>query len=143
METVTKADLPPNAICIEVTESALMDEGAVRELHNLRKAGFQVAVDDFGTGYSSLSYLQRLPVDGTKIDQAFVHPSGSDERANRFLASIVTLVHTLGLQAIAEGCETEEQWEAICAADCDRAQGWLVSKARPPSEIDELLVQDI
>ncbi len=136
---LAEANVSPSVILIEVTESTMADGAAVRELHKLRAAGFKVGVDDFGTGYSSLSYLQVLPVDYAKIDRAFVQRLGSDERATNFFISIVALCHTLDLRTIAEGCETEAQWQALSSAGCDAVQGWLISKARPASDIDEML----
>jgi EAL domain-containing protein (putative c-di-GMP-specific phosphodiesterase class I) len=117
------------SICLEVTESALMHESAVRELHRVRALGAKIAVDDFGTGYSSLAYLQSLPVTKVKIDRSFVVPLGSNPRANRFLKAIVDLAHTLDLQTVAEGVETEEQWAVASESHCDMIQGWLISKA--------------
>jgi len=129
-------------ICLEVTESALMHETAVRELHRLRAMGVRVAVDDFGTGYSSLAYLQSLPVDVVKIDRSFVARLGSNSRADRFFSAILALGHTLDLKSVAEGCETEEQWSIIEAAGCDLVQGWLISPAIPPARIDPLLLAE-
>jgi len=119
----------PVSVGIEVTEGALMMEGAVRLLHDFRALGVRVAIDDFGTGYSSLSYLNKLPMDYVKIDRSFVTPLGSGEKADRFFQAIVDLAHTLDLRCIAEGCETEVQWEAIAATGCDMVQGWLIAPA--------------
>jgi diguanylate cyclase (GGDEF)-like protein len=121
--------LAPAAICIEVTESALMHQAAVRELQQIRALGVSVAVDDFGTGYSSLAYLQTLPVSIVKIDRSFVASLGSTPKAGRLFHSIVELAHTLDLSAVAEGCETEEQWRIIADAGCERVQGWLIARA--------------
>jgi diguanylate cyclase (GGDEF)-like protein len=121
--------VPPVSVGIEVTEGALMLEGAVRLLHEFRALGVRVAIDDFGTGYSSLSYLNKLPMDYVKIDRSFVTPLGSGEKAGRFLQAIVDLAHTLDLRCIAEGCETEVQWDAIAASGCDMVQGWLIAPA--------------
>ncbi|WP_428374745.1 EAL domain-containing protein [Lichenicoccus sp.] len=128
-------DVPGCAICIEVTESALMHEASVRELQLLRDLGARVAVDDFGTGYSSLSYLQSLPVDTVKIDRSFVVPLGSSARADRFFCAIVALAQTIELRTIAEGCETQAQWQVIAEAGCDAVQGWLVAHAMDAATI--------
>ncbi len=121
--------VPGEAICLEVTESALMHEACVRELHLLRELGATVAVDDFGTGYSSLAYLQSLPVDFVKIDRSFVSSLGSGLRSDRFFCAIVALARTLDLRVIAEGCETEAQWSVIASSGCEAMQGWLVAHA--------------
>jgi diguanylate cyclase (GGDEF)-like protein len=121
--------VPAAAICIEVTESALMQEAAVRELQLIHAMGVAVAVDDFGTGYSSLSYLASLPVDTVKIDRSFVSPLGSSPKADRLFGAIVELAHTIDLKVVAEGCETKEQWGVIAAARCEAVQGWIVAPA--------------
>jgi diguanylate cyclase (GGDEF)-like protein len=122
----------PDALCVEITESALMNKDAVKELHNFRALGVTVSIDDFGTGYSSLSYLQGLPVDLMKIDKSFISPLGSGGRAENLFRAIVALAHTLGIGTVAEGCETEEQWKAIEASGCAAVQGWLIAKAMDP-----------
>ena len=131
----------PSAICVEVTESALMHESAVRELHRLRDIGIKVAVDDFGTGYSSLAYLQSLPVDVVKLDRTFVSRLGSSQRADAFFAAILSLAHTLDIGSVAEGCETEEQWEIIARGGCKAVQGWLIARALDADNASALLEQ--
>ena len=129
----------PAAICVEVTESALMNEAALAELHRLRNLGVKISIDDFGTGYSSLAYLSALPVDTVKIDRSFIAPLGSDDKANRIFRAIVDLAHTLDLHTIAEGCETEEQWRAIAAAGCHEMQGWLFARAMDDAAAEQFL----
>ncbi len=123
------------SICLEVTESVLMDDVAVRELHRLRAMGVKVAVDDFGTGYSSLAYLQTLPVDIVKIDRRFVTPLGSGSKADQLFRAIIGLVRTLDLVPVAEGCETLDQWRVVRDSGCEGLQGWIVSKALPPEDV--------
>jgi EAL domain-containing protein (putative c-di-GMP-specific phosphodiesterase class I) len=120
---------------IEVTESVLMRETALAQLHRLRGMGVRIAIDDFGTGYSSLAYLQELPVDGVKIDQRFVRPLGSTPKADRVFQAIVSLARTYGLSLVAEGCETEEQLRVIREAGCDAVQGWLLGAGASPEDI--------
>lgn len=120
--------VPAATLCIEVTEGVLMQEAAVRELVRVRALGARVALDDFGTGFSSLSYLQSLPVDIVKIDRSFLTRLGADAKASRFFRAIVGLAHTLDLTVVAEGCETEVQWEALVEAGCDAVQGWLTGR---------------
>jgi diguanylate cyclase (GGDEF)-like protein len=136
---LTAERVPAEAICVEVTESALMQDAAVRELQRLREIGTLVAVDDFGTGYSSLSYLKNLPVTTVKIDRSFVRPLGTEARADRFFGAIVDLAHTLDLRTIAEGCETERQWSTIAEAGCDAVQGWLIAPALAADPAGQLL----
>jgi EAL domain-containing protein (putative c-di-GMP-specific phosphodiesterase class I) len=128
-ETLAREQVDARSIYVEVTESALMHDTAVRELHRVRGLGVRVVVDDFGTGYSSLAYLQSLPVDVVKIDRSFVSRLGLGTKANRFFAAILALAHTLDIATVAEGCETEEQWRIIEEAGCNSVQGWLISGA--------------
>ena len=121
-------NVAPARVTFEVTESVLMDDHALRELARLRALGCRVAIDDFGTGYSSLAYLRRLPVDVIKIDRSFVTPLGEDEDARSFLAALISLIRTLGLDIIAEGIETEEQRAILQALGVGGGQGYLFGK---------------
>ena len=107
-EALDATGAPPELVCLEITESALMDdvERSLETLGRLRDLGVTLAVDDFGTGYSSLTYLKRLPVDVLKIDGSFVDGLGREAEDSAIVAAIVTLAATLGQQAIAEGVET-------------------------------------
>ena len=96
-------------------------------------------LDDFGTGYSSLSYLRRLPVDVIKIDRSFVTPLGNDKKASEFFRAIVRLIPTIELKVLAEGVETEVQWQELKDAGCDAAQGYLFSKPVGVAEATLLL----
>jgi diguanylate cyclase (GGDEF)-like protein len=129
--TIAAKSINPRNVTIEVTESTLMQDDAVRELTRVRDIGCRVALDDFGTGYSSLAYLQRLPVDIIKIDRSFVSPLGSNTRAERFAKALIDLVHTLGLTVIAEGVETAEQAEMLAHMSCDHAQGYHFGRPAP------------
>jgi EAL domain-containing protein (putative c-di-GMP-specific phosphodiesterase class I) len=134
-DLLAREGVPPGRVYLEVTESVLMKEAAVTQLHRLRTLGVSIALDDFGTGYSSLAYLQDLPIDVVKIDRKFVAPLGSSEQADRIFRAIVTLVQTFGMRLVAEGCETEEQLAIIRDAGCNAAQGWLFGWPTPPEEI--------
>lgn len=139
MQTLEREGIAPDSICIEVTESALMDARTVQELHKLRTLNFSVAVDDFGTGYSSLAYLRALPVDTVKIDRSFVAGLGSNAKDDRLFRAIIDLAHTLDLRTIAEGCEIEAEWDVIAGSGCQKVQGWLVAKAMPASAVPGFL----
>jgi EAL domain-containing protein (putative c-di-GMP-specific phosphodiesterase class I) len=134
-ESLEAVGLAAEAICLEVTESVLMNEDAVRELHRVRTMGVKVAVDDFGTGYSSLTYLRTLPVDIVKIDRGFVTPLGSNPKADELFRAIVGLVRTLDLVPVAEGCETLDQWRVIRGSGCSEIQGWIISHALQPEDV--------
>ncbi|OGO58246.1 MAG: hypothetical protein A2V85_14980 [Chloroflexi bacterium RBG_16_72_14] len=136
--------LPPDALVVEVTESALLMDGddALANLAALRAMGIRVAIDDFGTGYSSLSYLGRLPVDILKVDRAFVSRLDSEEEARPLAAVVVRLGETLGLETIAEGIETPQQLAALRRLGCALGQGFLF--ARPASaDAFEAAVRDL
>jgi signal transduction histidine kinase len=131
-----QAGLPPSNLCLEITETVLMDdiEASIAVLQSLRDLGVRVAVDDFGIGYSSLNYLRRLPVDIVKVDRAFTAELG-DPAANAIVAAIANLSHALGLEVIAEGVETRQQVVTLQALRCDQAQGYLLGW---PMTIDEI-----
>jgi len=125
------AAIDPPRIIIEVTESVLMEDEAVKELERMRALGCRIAIDDFGIGYSSLAYLRRLPVNVIKIDQSFISSLGHDRETELFLRALVKLIRTLRLAVIAEGVETLEQWRLLAKMHCDAAQGYFFGKPAP------------
>jgi diguanylate cyclase (GGDEF)-like protein/PAS domain S-box-containing protein len=136
---LTRAFVPPAALCLEVTETALIDAASIKELKDLRLFGVKIAIDDFGTGHSSLAYLQTLPADAVKIDKSFIKPLGN-AKSDRFFAAIVDLARTVDLQTVAEGCETLEQWRVIQASGCDKMQGWLAAPAMDAAAAERYLI---
>ncbi|WP_121255704.1 putative bifunctional diguanylate cyclase/phosphodiesterase [Solirubrobacter pauli] len=133
-DALRDSGLPASALCLEITESAIMEdpEAARRVLRALTALGVRLAIDDFGVGYSSLSKLKHLlPVDVIKIDKSFVDgiTDGADDHA--IVAAIVSLTHELGATAVAEGVETAEQAAALRALDCHVAQGYHFSRPLP------------
>ncbi|MFA9444063.1 putative bifunctional diguanylate cyclase/phosphodiesterase [Egicoccus sp. AB-alg6-2] len=124
--------LPPQALVLELTESAL--DGSVTDaadaLCRLRELGVQLAIDDFGTGYSSLHRLRNLPFDILKIDRSFVADIG-DERHDALLCAIIAMANSLGLDTVAEGIETETQRHFLAANGCVRGQGYLLGRPAP------------
>ena len=133
------ADLMPNRLHIEITESILVDEDpAVVDLLLLLKAlGVRISIDDFGTGYSSLSYLRRLPVDTLKIAKPFVDVVTRDERDEALARAVVNLAESLKLDVVAEGIEQEAQLATLRGMGCRMGQGFLVSRPLPPDELLE------
>jgi diguanylate cyclase (GGDEF)-like protein len=123
------AGLPPDALALEVTESALMEEidapGPVLAL--LRTLGVRILLDDFGTGYSSLGYLRRFPVDGLKLDRAFVDGVAHPDAA-AVVEAIIGMATKLGLQLTAEGVETSEHAERLRALGCRLGQGYMLAR---------------
>jgi EAL domain-containing protein (putative c-di-GMP-specific phosphodiesterase class I) len=132
-------------MCLEITESAMMDDAVVtmRTLERLKELGVRIAVDDFGTGYSSLAYLSRFPVDVLKIDRSFVAGLGQRDQSRAIVASIVELGHALDLEVVAEGVETDEQLWLLREVGCDLAQGFLLARPQPADRVTELLGGEI
>lgn len=128
-------------ICLEITESVLMEESSVEAMQALRDLGVRLSIDDFGTGYSSLGYLKRFPVDSVKVDRSFVDGLGTDGEDSAIVAAVVSLGHALGLSVVAEGVETSGQLQELLALGCDRAQGYWFSGPRDPTEFAGLLNQ--
>lgn len=127
--------LPPHAVVLEITETALMDDtrSALAMMQSLKAVGVRLSVDDFGTGYSSLSCLQEFPIDLLKIDRSFVQ-SMNDERQAAVVKTIIQLAHQLQMTVVAEGVETHEQAATLRDCLCDLTQGFLFSKPLPPAE---------
>jgi diguanylate cyclase (GGDEF)-like protein/PAS domain S-box-containing protein len=122
--------LPPDRLELEVTESFVMGRSERRfsDLERLKHLGVHLAIDDFGTGYSSLSYLKRLPIDRLKIDQSFVRDLPADQEDAAIADAIVALGHSLGLEVIAEGVETDAQRRFLLDHGCSLGQGYLFGK---------------
>ena len=121
---------------MEITEGSLMDDAefALGVLHGLRSAGILLYIDDYGTGYSSLSYLEKLPVDYIKIDQSFVRGLPHRKDSTTIVRSTIDLVHDLGRKVVAEGVETQAQWNQLAEMGCDYAQGYFIARPMPAAE---------
>jgi diguanylate cyclase (GGDEF)-like protein len=130
----------PSAVCLELTESSLMQgpSRTIDVLADLQSLGVYLAIDDFGTGHSSLARLRDLPVEIVKIDRSFVDGLGRDPHDSAIVASIMSLAFAMGLHAIAEGVEQPAQAKALTRLGCTTAQGYLFSPAQPPSAIPAL-----
>jgi diguanylate cyclase (GGDEF)-like protein len=142
VETVRSAleasGLPAEALCLEITESAVMSdpEAALATLTLVKELGVKVALDDFGVGFSSLAQLKEmLPLHALKVDRSFISGLADDERNSAIVAAVVMMANTLGLTAIAEGVETEAQVEQARALGCDVSQGFFFSEPQPPNWI--------
>lgn len=127
-----RTTLPASALKLELTESALFgqSEAGVRTLEGIREAGIQLHIDDFGTGYSSLNYLSRLPVSALKVDRSFVSALEDEDGNSKIIRGVVTLAHSLGIEVIAEGIESDNQLRVLRdELGCDYGQGFLFAKA--------------
>ncbi len=145
IETVTRAlqdaDLDPRYLALEITESAIMKnpEKASTMLQQLKTMGIPISIDDFGTGYSSLSYLKRFPVDELKIDRSFIMNIAANTDDAAIAGAIIAMAHSLKLNVVAEGVETEEQLAFLKSLGCDEAQGFLFGKPMPAEECVPLI----
>jgi diguanylate cyclase (GGDEF)-like protein len=139
-----EADLSPQRIQIELTETAIIDdvERADQNLKTLRAAGVRIALDDFGTGYSSLVYLNQFAIDCIKIDKSFVDNVTSDHQSAIIVASVSRLAASLGMTVVAEGVETEEQRRILIAAGCGALQGYHFGRPMTPREAGKMLERE-
>ena len=134
VQTVLReSGIAPAQLELEITEGVLIEnvERATAMLNALKKLGVRIALDDFGTGYSSLSYLQSFPLDRIKIDRSFVASLGRADRSLAIVRAVIGLAHGLGLPALAEGVETNEQLQALLREGCDEMQGYLIGRPGP------------
>jgi len=138
---IKNSNVPPDAIKVEITESAVMENGdkSMAVLHSLRDLGVRVVIDDFGTGYSSLSHLQQLPIEELKIDRSFVSTMLRNEKSGEIVRAILGISKTLHLRVTAEGIETEEQAMRLQRFGIDYGQGYLYGMAVEPEMALRLL----
>jgi diguanylate cyclase (GGDEF)-like protein/PAS domain S-box-containing protein len=140
-----ETNLDPSSLCLEITESAVMDNAqlAMSTLTALKELGVHLAIDDFGTGYSSLSYLKRFPVDVLKIDQSFIEELGTSQENSVIVGVTIRLAHALGMRVVAEGVETAQQLSRLRELDCDLAQGFYISRPLRASAVESLIAEQL
>ena len=136
-----ETSLEPSSLFLEITESTAMRDAlaTAAALEEIQGLGVRTILDDFGTGYSSLSYLERFPVEYIKIDHSFVGGLGQNPGADMLVSAVISLAHALSLKVIAEGVETQEQFERLGEMGCDLAQGHLFSESLTAEEVADLL----
>ena len=129
--------VPAEAFCLEITESAIMDDPARAKniLVALKTLGFKLSIDDFGEGYTSLQHLRHLPVDELKVDGIFVKKMDSVPQDENVVRSVIELAHNLGLTVVAEGVENAAVWHRLAEMGCDEAQGFFMSRPLPVDEL--------
>ena len=136
--------LSARSILLEVTENLLMEADAEvsKKLFQFRQAGIDIALDDFGTGFSSISYLKKFPTDYIKIDKSFVNAMTDVSNDKVLCEAIIVMAKKLGISVVAEGVETEEQFNILSAMGCDYAQGYLIARPMQLSDFDAYLKEN-
>jgi len=139
--SLAEHDLPARLLCLEITESGLMQDPAhaIEVMKAMGAAGVERSIDDFGTGYSSLAYLKHLPVDELKIDRSFVRNLVADGKDRAIVLSTIDLAHSLGLNVTAEGVEDQRAMDLLAHLGCDMIQGYLVSQPLEPAALETWL----
>ncbi|MCM1982080.1 two-component system response regulator [Lyngbya confervoides] len=142
-QALAQSGILPSCLQLELTESMLMDgsEALVTLLQGWADDGIRLSIDDFGTGYSSLSYLHRFPVHSIKVDQSFVNSMLQQREKRKIVETIIHLAHQLGIEAIAEGIESVAQLDYLKLLNCEKGQGYSLSKPLP-SDAAELLITE-
>ena len=142
IKTSVKAyNVPSNHIMLEITEGILMfePETAKTVLNDFKQQGFRIAVDDFGKGYSCMSHLHSFPIDTIKIDRTFIDSMHTNKASRNIIHAITAFAKTIGLEVIAEGVETEEQFNNAKLSGCEQAQGYYFNKPMPFTDMISLL----
>ena len=140
-DALKEANLPPEHLALEVTETSLMENfSSVNErLARFRNAGIHISLDDFGTGYSSMEYIKELAIDKIKIDVGFVRDINTDDKSVEIVRGITLLAKTLGLKVCAEGVEKEEQFLKLRDIGVDQVQGYLFGRPMPAMDLQKYL----
>jgi EAL domain-containing protein (putative c-di-GMP-specific phosphodiesterase class I) len=140
---LSETGLDPKYLKLEVTESSVMQnpETALATLRRLKLMGIGLEIDDFGTGYSSLSYLQRLPFDTVKIDRSFIRELGVGAESSEIIRTIVELAHSLKMEVVAEGVETEDQFQKVTSLGCEYVQGYYFAKSAAAQTTQTLMAE--
>lgn len=137
LEHLDQTGFPAQRLVLEITETAVLKEldQAINVVRKLRERGVQVSLDDFGTGYSSLSFLHRLPVNEIKIDKSFIRDILDDEHVAKLVCSIIYMGKMLGKKVVAEGVETEGQYDLLLQEGCDLLQGYCFARPQPREQL--------
>ncbi len=144
-EVISSTGIPADHLEIEITESVMIDsmEEALARLDEAKKMGIKIAIDDFGTGYSSLSYLNSFPADLLKIDKSFIDVMNTSESSKRYVSTIVSIGHVLGLEVISEGVEMPDQLETLKDIGCDYIQGFIWGRPLSAEDAEKVVESSI
>jgi len=134
--------MPAQLLDVEITESIAMADNSIKILNQLTAMGLQTSIDDFGTGYSSLGSLTRFPINTIKIDRVFVKEIAIDVNAEAIIKAVIAMAHSLNMEVVAEGVETEEQLAFLQSEKCEKMQGYLFSRPLPAEEFRKLLEKE-
>lgn len=142
-QILEKIGLEPSSLELELTESLMVEDvsSAIATLTQLKNLGISLAIDDFGTGYSSLSYLTQYPFDALKIDRSFVRNITDDCKNAAIVKAIIEMAHSLRLEVIAEGVETETEKDFLWRSECDVMQGYFFSPPLSAADFEKLLIE--
>lgn len=142
---LAETGLPAKFLELELTESLLVEniKHAVETMYELKDMGVKLVIDDFGTGYSSLSYLKQFPVDKLKIDRSFINELSNRENDAAITKAIINLGHSLNLEVLAEGVETELQKNFIIKHGCDYAQGYYFAVPKKANELNDFIADNV
>ncbi len=138
-EVLTQTQVDPSNLRAEITESVLVDNESIGLLHSIKDLGIKISIDDFGTGFSSLNYLRNLPIDYLKIDQSFIRNITTNTNDAAIVKTIINLAHNLNYDVIAEGVETQEQFNFLTTLGCNNIQGYFFSAPLDTSQAKEFL----
>ncbi len=145
VDALQKSHLPPEFLELELTENVLFQEDSdiLDELSRIKDLGIKLSIDDFGTGYSNLSYLSKFNVDSLKIDQSFIMNIDNLPENFAIVDAIIKMAKTLGLKTVAEGVETEKEWDVLRKLNCDFGQGFIWSKPLTSKNFLKLLSETV
>jgi diguanylate cyclase (GGDEF)-like protein len=140
-DALTASSVAPDRLELEVTETTLIQDAnkAVTILSALRDLGVRIAMDDFGTGYSSLSYIRKFPFDKIKIDKSFIDELGERRGSDAIVQAVAWIASSMGIETVAEGVETPEQYQRVVAAGCDHVQGFLFGRPMPLARLSDAI----
>ncbi|WP_301109022.1 EAL domain-containing protein [Sporosarcina sp.] len=140
---IQETQIDPRNLLLEITESVAMERHEIvqQRIHQLAEKGFSIAIDDFGTGYSAFIYLQSFPIKQLKIDRSFIMNIVHNDKSRAIVNAIIQLGKTLEIRTVAEGVETQEQWDILKGKNCDELQGFYFAKPLNEEDMQSLLTR--